>query len=55
MIQKPNIKFSDRDTSSLKEASPNSHFFPSRKSVTKTWIVGSAKTGQLGAVMKNGP
>ena len=28
VIQKPNIKLSDRATSSLKDASPNSHFFP---------------------------
>ena len=27
VIQKPNIKFSDRDTISLKDTSPNSHFF----------------------------
>ena len=27
MIQNPNIKFLDRDTISLKDTSPNSHFF----------------------------
>ena len=47
VIQKPNIKFSDKATSSLKDASPNSYFFPSQKSVPKTWIVGSVKIGQL--------
>ena len=26
MIKKPNINFSDRDTISLKDTSPNSHF-----------------------------
>ena len=28
MIQKPNIKFSNRDTISWKDTSTNSHFFP---------------------------
>ena len=28
MIQKPIIKFLDRDTSSLKDSGPNSHLFP---------------------------
>ena len=30
MIQKPDIEFSDRSTSSLKEYSPNSYFFPDK-------------------------
>ena len=31
MIQKPKIKFSDRATISLKDTSPNSHFFSQPK------------------------
>ena len=42
---KANIKFLDRDTISLKDTSPNSHFFLIEKSVPKTWTVGSAKIG----------
>ena len=55
VIQNPNIKFSDRNKSFLMDSSPNSLFFPSRKSIPKTWTVGSAKIGQLGAVPGNGP
>ena len=54
MIQKPNIKLSDRATSSLKDTSPNSHFFSSRKSIPKVQTVGLDKTGQLVAVPENG-
>ena len=35
MIQKPNIKFSDRAISSLKNPSPNSLFFPAENQSQK--------------------
>ena len=54
-IQKPNIKFSNRAISSLKDTSPNSHFFPSKKIIQKIWTVGSAKIGQPMAIPENGP
>ena len=54
MIQKSNIKFSDRDTRSFKYASPNSHFFPAEIN-PKNMDSRFGQTGQLGAVPENGP
>ena len=36
MIQKPNIKYSDRDKIPLKNNSPNSHFFPTENQSKKS-------------------
>ena len=55
MIQKPNIKFLDRATISLKDTSLNSQFFQTEKLVPKIWIVGSAKIGQPVVVSENRP
>ena len=55
VIQKPNIKFQDRAAISLKDISPNSHFFLNRKSVPKIWSVGLAKTEQPVEILENGP
>ena len=55
VIQKPNIKFSDRFIMSLNDTSPNSLFFFQLKISPKIWIVGLAKIGQLVVVPENKP
>ena len=54
VIQRPNIKFLDAATISMKGTSPISLFFPT-KTVPKSGIVCRVKTGQPMAVPKNGP
>ena len=54
VIQKPNIKYLDRVTISLKDSSQIVTFSQPKIS-PKIWIVGSTKTGQLVAVPENGP
>ena len=55
VIQKPNINLSNIVTISLKNASPNSHFFSQPKISPKNLDSSLAKIGQLGAVLENEP